>query len=116
MANLIEALFTTEGGRRKPLDARTHGIIDYCHSAFYITLSLLCLKSNRKTAYTAAGTGAFILVQSLLTDYPLGNNRDPICAAWCTRHQLRSGFIRFTPFMRLLAFQGSCHLSVECSR
>ena len=56
----------------KTIDARTHGIIDYCHAAFFLTLGFLCLKSNKRAAAAAFTTGSFVLVQSLLTDYPLG--------------------------------------------
>ena len=56
----------------KVIDARTHGIVDYCHAAFFLTLGFICLRSNKRAAAAALGTGAFVLVQSLLTDYPLG--------------------------------------------
>ena len=56
----------------KIIDARTHGIVDYCHSAFFLTLGFASLKSNKRAAAAALFTGSFVLVQSLLTDYPLG--------------------------------------------
>ena len=56
----------------KVIDARTHGIIDYCHAAFFLGLALLCRKKNPKAALAAACTGGFILAESMLTDYPLG--------------------------------------------
>ncbi len=56
----------------KIIDARTHGIVDYCHSAFFLTLGFASLRSNRRAAAAALFTGSFVLVQSLLTDYPLG--------------------------------------------
>ena len=73
--NKLTALFTTENGLPKPIDARTHGIIDYCHAAFFFTVALICCKKNPKAAIASAGTGAFILVESLLTDYPLGKKQ-----------------------------------------
>ena len=56
----------------KVIDAKTHGIIDYCHAAFFFGMALLCRKNNPKAALAAACTGAFVLVESMLTDYPLG--------------------------------------------
>lgn len=56
----------------KVIDARTHGVIDYCHAAFFFTMAWLNRKSNRRAALASAITGGFILAESLLTDYPLG--------------------------------------------
>lgn len=56
----------------KVIDARKHGIIDYCHAAFFLGMAFLCRKSEPRAAKAALLTGSFILVQSLLTDYPLG--------------------------------------------
>jgi hypothetical protein len=56
----------------KVIDARTHGVIDYCHAAFFLGMALVCRRSNPRAAMAAAATGGFVLVQSLLTDYPLG--------------------------------------------
>lgn len=56
----------------KVIDARTHGIIDYCHAAFFFGMALMCRKSNPRAAIAAAATGGFVLIESLLTDYPLG--------------------------------------------
>jgi hypothetical protein len=54
------------------ISPKVHGVIDYSHAAFFFGFALLCRKSNKPAALAALGTGAFILVQSLLTDYPLG--------------------------------------------
>jgi hypothetical protein len=35
-------------------------------------MALMCRKSNRRAAIAAAATEGFVLVESLLTDYPLG--------------------------------------------
>ena len=66
---LVERL---EKRRPKVIDARTHGIIDYCHAAFFFGMALVCRKSNPRAAIAAAAAGGFVLVESLLTDYPLG--------------------------------------------
>lgn len=50
-----------------------HGIIDYCHAAFFFTVGVFCARSHNKAASRAAfATSGFILVQSLLTDYRFG--------------------------------------------
>ena len=56
----------------KVIDARTHGYIDYAHAGLFLTLALVWRRKNPAAATAALGTGAFVLVQSLLTDYPLG--------------------------------------------
>lgn len=54
------------------ISPRAHGIIDYCHAAFFLTLGAICSRSNKRAASAAFATGGFILVQSLLTDYRYG--------------------------------------------
>lgn len=56
----------------KVIDARTHGVIDYMHAAFFLSVAWFCRKSNPRGALAAAIAGGFVLTQSLLTDYPLG--------------------------------------------
>ncbi len=56
----------------KIIGPRTHGAIDYAHAAFFAGVAIVCRKTNKPAALAALGTSAFILVQSLLTDYPLG--------------------------------------------
>ena len=57
----------------KVISPTAHGIIDYCHAAFFLTLGVLSARSRNKPAARAAfATGGFILVQSLLTDYRFG--------------------------------------------
>jgi hypothetical protein len=57
----------------KVISPTLHGIIDYCHAAFFFTVGVLCARSRNKAASGAAfATGGFILVQSLLTDYRFG--------------------------------------------
>ncbi|HEY0785818.1 MAG TPA: hypothetical protein VGD62_08085 [Acidobacteriaceae bacterium] len=71
------SVFTTglnmlENRLPKVIDARTHGLIDYGHAAFFLGMAFFCRKSNPRAATAALATGAFVLTQSLLTDYPLG--------------------------------------------
>jgi hypothetical protein len=57
----------------KVIGPTAHGIIDYCHAAFFFTVGVLCNRSHNKAAARAAfATSGFILVQSLLTDYRFG--------------------------------------------
>ena len=56
----------------KVISPTTHGIVDYCHAAFFATVAVACWKSNRRAALAAAGTSAMVLVQSLFTDYKPG--------------------------------------------
>ncbi len=56
----------------KPISAKVHGFIDYSHSAFFLTSALILRKKNPRAALACLVTGSFVLVQSLLTDYPLG--------------------------------------------
>lgn len=57
----------------KVISPTAHGIVDYCHAAFFLTVGIVCARSQNKAASGAAfGTGGFILVQSLLTDYRFG--------------------------------------------
>lgn len=57
----------------KAISPTVHGIIDYCHAAFFFTVGVVCSRSHNKAAARAAfTTSGFILVQSLLTDYRFG--------------------------------------------
>ena len=57
----------------KVISPTVHGIIDYCHAAFFFTVGVVCARSHNKAAARAAfATSSFILVQSLLTDYRFG--------------------------------------------
>src|ERR1700709_2008322 len=59
----------------KVINPTVHGVIDYCHAAFFFTLGVLSARSRNKGAARAAyATSGFILVQSLLTDYRFGVN------------------------------------------
>jgi hypothetical protein len=72
MSLATAALGEVEKRLPKIIDARTHGIIDYCHAAFFFGMAIFCARRNRPAAKAALATGAFILAESLLTDYPLG--------------------------------------------
>ena len=72
MSLATAALGEVEKRLPKVIDARTHGIIDYCHAAFFFGVAIFFARRNRRAATAALATGAFILVESLLTDYPLG--------------------------------------------
>ena len=89
----------------KVIDARTHGIIDYCHAAFFLGMALVCRKSNKPAALASLITGSFILVESLMTDYPLG--------AWKVlpfgiHGRMDAGFAASSPIMpRMFGFNGT---------
>lgn len=72
MSAANSALNEMERRLPKVIDARTHGVIDYCHAAFFLGMACLWRKSEPRAAKAALLTGSFVLVQSLLTDYPLG--------------------------------------------
>ena len=72
MSLATAALGEVEKRLPKVIDARTHGIIDYCQAAFFFGMAIFCARKNRPAAKAALATGAFILAESLLTDYPLG--------------------------------------------
>jgi hypothetical protein len=56
----------------KVITPAAHSVIDYAHVAFFLTTGLVLWNKNRRASIAALGTGAFVLVQSLLTDYPGG--------------------------------------------
>lgn len=56
----------------KVISPTAHGVIDYCHVAFFFTVGLLCRRRNKRAALAAFATSGFVLGQSLMTDYRLG--------------------------------------------
>ena len=66
------ALHQLEARLPKVISPRQHGIIDYCHAAFFATLAVVYWNKNRRAAVAAASTSALVLGQSLLTDYKWG--------------------------------------------
>ena len=69
------ALQQVEAKLPKVISPTTHGIIDYCHAAFFAGLAVICWKSDKRAAVAAAGTSALVLVEGLLTDYKPGVKR-----------------------------------------
>ena len=64
---------TPDAAIPKVINPTVHGVIDYCHAAFFFTLGVVCSRTHNKAAARAAfATSGFILVQSLLTDYRFG--------------------------------------------
>lgn len=72
MSILTNALSSMEDHLPKVISPRAHGYIDYAHSALFLTAGLLFWKRNRRAAIAALAASGFVLVESLLTDYPLG--------------------------------------------
>ncbi|MGI4830731.1 MAG: hypothetical protein ACRYFU_21430 [Janthinobacterium lividum] len=66
------ALHQLEAKLPKVISPKTHGLVDYGHAAFFATMAAVCWKKNRRAAYAAAFTSAFVLVESLFTDYKYG--------------------------------------------
>lgn len=54
------------------ISAKTHSVIDYVHVATNFAVAALFWKKNKAAAYAAAGLGAGVLMNTLMTDYPLG--------------------------------------------
>ena len=110
MSLATAALGEVEKRLPKVIDARTHGIIDYCHAAFFFGMAIFCARRNRRAATAALATGAFILAESVLTDYPLGAKK---VIPFETHGQMDSGFAAAsfaTP--RLFGFAGTAEAEV----
>ncbi len=89
----------------KVIDAKTHGIVDYGHAAFFLGMALVCRKKNPPAAAAALTTGLFVLTQSLLTDYPLGVA--PVLS-FETHGWMDAGFAAASWFMpRIFGFEGT---------
>jgi hypothetical protein len=57
----------------KVISPKTHAIIDYVHAGTNIVAGVLFRRSGRRRASNAAyALGAGVLVNALMTDYPLG--------------------------------------------
>ena len=71
--NTTTFVIDSGAGIPKIISPTVHGMIDYCHSAFFFTVGVLCARSDNKGAARAAfATCGFILLESLLTDYRFG--------------------------------------------
>ncbi len=99
-------------GKRLPkvIDARTHGLIDCAHATFFIGMALVCRKKNPRAALAALCTGSFVLVQSLMTDYPLG--AEPILS-FQAHGSLDASFAALSPAIpRIFGFAGTAAATV----
>lgn len=102
MSLATQALQALESRLPKVIDARTHGFIDYGHATFFLTLAVVLRKKNPPAALAAFGTGAFVLVQSLLTDYPLGASK---VISFSTHGKMDASFAALSPMIpQLLGF------------
>jgi hypothetical protein len=72
MSLAVRALDQMEKRLPKVIDARTHGVIDYCHAAFFLGMAWFLRKREPRASWAALATGSFLLAEALCTDYPLG--------------------------------------------
>lgn len=93
MPLVTAALQQLEARLPKVISPTTHGIIDYCHAAFFATFAAICWKRNRPAAIAAAGTSGLVLVQSLFTDYKPGLKH---LIPFSVHGQLDGGFAAFS--------------------
>ncbi|MBA3913320.1 MAG: hypothetical protein H0X25_05580 [Acidobacteriales bacterium] len=55
------------------IDAKSHGIIDYVHTATnFLVGAIFHRRGDKAAAYGAYALGASVLLNALMTDYPLG--------------------------------------------
>lgn len=89
----------------KMVDARTHGMIDYAHAAFFLGMAWFCRNRNRRAALAALITGSFVLVESMLTDYPLGVKK---VIPFETHGRMDAGFAAASMMMpKVFRFEGT---------
>ncbi len=89
----------------KPISAKAHGFIDYGHAAFFFGMALVCRKKNPRAAVAALVTGGFVLVQSLLTDYPLGAKP---ALSFNTHGKMDAAFVPSSAFLpEIFGFRGT---------
>lgn len=70
--SLLEYALGSSDKLPKAISPRLHGYLDYAQGAALIGLGFACRRRNRRAAAAAFATGALMLTQALLTDYPLG--------------------------------------------
>ena len=110
MSLVSTAVSSIERKLPKVIDARSHGIIDYCHAAFFLGMALFCSRKNPRAATAALVTGSFILGESLLTDYPLGAAK---VMPFAMHGKLDAAFAASSPWMpRLFGFSGTPEAAV----
>ena len=68
-SNILPAI---QSRLHKTINSRTHGVIDYIYAGMFLTLGFIFVKTNKRASAASFTTGTLVLVQSLLTDYPLG--------------------------------------------
>lgn len=89
----------------KVITPRVHGYIDYAHAGFFLALAIGCRKKNPPAAMAALATSALVLVQSLMTDYPLGAKR---VLPFAAHGQMDAGLAAVSPLLpKLLGFSGT---------
>jgi hypothetical protein len=54
------------------ISARTHGIIDYIHAGTNFLAAALFRRTNKRASAAAFALGLDVLLNALMTDYPLG--------------------------------------------
>lgn len=89
----------------KVVDARTHGMIDYAHATFFLGMAVALRRKNPRAAAAALMTGSLVLVQSLLTDYPLGAKG---ILPFALHGQMDGGFAAFSyTIPKVFGFEGT---------
>jgi hypothetical protein len=105
MTSTNQGLDTIQNALPKVISPKVHGFIDYAHAAFFFTVGVCCARSNKRAATAAFATSGFILVQSLLTDYPLGAR--PVIS-FESHGKMDAAFVAASPAIpKLLGFSGS---------
>ncbi|MCU1298540.1 MAG: hypothetical protein JWO91_2818 [Acidobacteriaceae bacterium] len=54
------------------ISARTHGVVDYIHASTNFVAALVFSRSDKRGSNAALALGISVLVNALMTDYPLG--------------------------------------------
>ncbi len=70
--SLLEYALGSSDKLPKAISPRVHGYLDYAQAAMLLGLGIVYRKRNRAASAAAFTTGALMLTQALLTDYPLG--------------------------------------------
>lgn len=54
------------------ISAKTHGVIDYIHAGTNFVAAIVFRNRDRRASNAALALGAGVLVNAMMTDYPLG--------------------------------------------